>query len=137
MVNFPGRNDRRRRVLKEELLAASSSRVTLGVNADAESADGAPRYSDAAGVENHPQITDFVPRRYGTIAILTLGGAATTSVSAAIHYFVLPIAATRGMNIGRFRPERAGQSNIVAGRGRVVSCQHFLRDCVFDSPAPN
>ena len=30
----------------------------------------APRYSDAAGVENHPQITDFVPRRYRTIALL-------------------------------------------------------------------
>ena len=41
---------------------------------DDEPADNAPRYSDAAGVENHPQVTDFVPRRYRTIAVLVLAG---------------------------------------------------------------
>ena len=56
MVNFPGRSDRRRRVLKEEVRTASGPRVTL----QADVADDAPRYSDAAGVENHPQVTDFV-----------------------------------------------------------------------------
>jgi hypothetical protein len=60
--------------------------------------DDAPRYSDAAGVENHPQITDFVPRRYGTIALLVMFGAAVTAFSAAVHYFVLPIAASHGIN---------------------------------------
>lgn len=94
MVNFPGRSDRRRRVLKEEVRSASGSRAT--VRADV--AQDAPRYSDAAGVENHPQVTDFVPRRYSTIALLGLFGAAATAVTAALHYFVLPIATARGMN---------------------------------------
>jgi hypothetical protein len=94
MVNFPGRNDRRRRVLKEEVRSASGSRVTLRVDV----AEDAPRYSDAAGVENHPQVTDFVPRRYSTIALLGLFGAAATAVTAVLHYFALPIAASRGMN---------------------------------------
>jgi hypothetical protein len=93
MVNFPGRSDRRRRVLTEEVRSASSSRAAHR----ADVADDAPRYSDAAGVENHPQVTDFVPRRYSTIALLGLLGAAATAVTAALHYFALPIAASRGM----------------------------------------
>lgn len=97
MVNFPGRNDRRRRVLKEEVLSASSSRAALRAESDSDSANQVSRYSEAAGVENHPQITDFVPRRYGTIALLVLVGAAVTALTAAIHYFVLPIAVSRGM----------------------------------------
>jgi hypothetical protein len=47
----------------------------------------APRYSDAAGVENHPQVTDFVPRRYRTIALLVLCGAASASLLGLLHYF--------------------------------------------------
>jgi hypothetical protein len=93
MVNFPGRNDRRRRVLTEEVRSASISRTAHR----ADVSDDAPRYSDAAGVENHPQVTDFVPRRYSTIALLGLFGAAATAVTAALHYFVLPIAASHGM----------------------------------------
>src|SRR5262245_16469942 len=94
MVNFPGRNDRRRRVLKEEVRSATGSRAA--VRADV--ADDAPRYSDAAGVEHRPQVTDFVPRRYSTIALLGLLGVAATGVTAALHYFALPIAVSRAMN---------------------------------------
>jgi hypothetical protein len=94
MVNFPGRNDRRRRVLKEEVRTAAGSRSTLRANV----AEDAPRYSDAAGVENHPQVTDFVPRRYSTIALLGLFGVAATAVTSAVHYFALPIAAARSLN---------------------------------------
>src|SRR6478736_5329474 len=94
MVNFPGRSDRRRRVLKEEVRSTSGSRAMLR----ADVADNAPRYTDAAGVENHPQVTDFVPRRYSTIALLGLFGVAATGITAALHYFALPIAISRGMN---------------------------------------
>src|SRR3954453_4160622 len=97
MVNFPGRHDRRRRVLKEEVLSPSGAR-TARRSADTTQADEAPRYSDAAGVENHPQVTDFVPRRYSTIALVGLFGGGATAVTAALHYFVLPIAASRSMN---------------------------------------
>ena len=94
MVNFPGRNDRRRRVLKEEARSTSGSRTT--VHADV--LEDAPRYSDAAGVENHPQVTDFIPRRYSTIALMGLFGASTVTVASALHYFAVPFAASRGMN---------------------------------------
>jgi hypothetical protein len=97
MVNFPGRNDRRRRVLKEEVLSATSSRTTSRSAKDSET-NQTSRYSDAASVENHPQVTDFVPRRYGTVALLVLVGSGLTALAAAIHYFVLPMAAARGMS---------------------------------------
>ena len=79
MVNFPGRNGRRRRVLNEEVLSASSSHAALRAVDRDDASREAPRYSDAAGVENHPQITDFVPRRYRTIALLVLVGVVTTA----------------------------------------------------------
>lgn len=87
MVNFPGR-DRRRRVLKDEVLAASANHA-ISNDVDDDETD-APRYSEAAGVEHHPQITDFVPRRYHTIAILVVAGAAVTATLAAFELFVLP-----------------------------------------------
>ena len=86
MVNFPGRNGRRRRVLNEEVLSASTSHVALRAIRDDE-VRSAPRYSDAAGVENHPQITDFVPRQYRTIALLVLVGAASAGALGAVNYF--------------------------------------------------
>jgi hypothetical protein len=57
----------------------------------------APRYSDAAGVENHPQITDFVPRRFSTIAMLVMLGACATATLAALNYFVAPLAQANGI----------------------------------------
>src|SRR3954452_10147864 len=101
MVNFPGRHDRRRRVLKDDLLSGSAARTAHRV-APASDAEDAPRYSDAAGVENHPQVTDFVPRRYGTIAMLIFFGAVLTAASAAAHYFMLPILASQGMDTAVF-----------------------------------
>ena len=96
MVNFPGRNGRRRRVLNEEVLAASSSHAALRAVPKIDSTRAVPRYSDAAGVENHAQITDFVPRRYRSIALLTLGGCLTTALVALLHYFAAPIATATG-----------------------------------------
>ncbi len=114
MVNFPGRNDRRRRVLTEEVRSASGARATLRTDA----ADDAPRYSDAAGVENHPQVTDFVPRRYSTIALLALFGAAATAVTASLQYFVLPIATSHGMNSAAF--DLTARGNLTSWLAAVV-----------------
>ena len=86
MVNFPGRNGRRRRVLNEEVLTASGSRASLRAAAEESPGHQPLRYSEAAGVENHPQITDFVPRRYRTIALLAVTGVASTAALAALHY---------------------------------------------------
>src|SRR5262245_28462305 len=98
MFSLPGRNGRRRRVLNDEVLSASSSHVALRAMADnRDSSQNAPRYSDAAGVETHPQVTDFIPRRYRTIALLVLAGVLTTAALAALHYFAVPIATACGL----------------------------------------
>jgi hypothetical protein len=96
MVNFPGRNGRRRRVLNEEVLSASSSHTSRQSSSN-DSASGAPRYSDAAGVENHPQVTDFIPRRYRTIVLMLVAGVVTTISLGALHYFGDAIAAAAGL----------------------------------------
>jgi hypothetical protein len=96
MVNFPGRNGRRRRVLNEEVLSASSSHAVLRAIPKEDSGRTVPRYSEAAGVENHAQITDFVPRRYRSIALLTAAGIFTTGSLALLHYFAASIAAAVG-----------------------------------------
>ncbi len=119
MVNFPGRNDRRRRVLKEEVLSASTSRATRRADDLTDATDDAPRYSDAAGVENHPQVTDFVPRRYSTIALLGLFGVALSALTAALHYFVLPMAVSRGMNSAA-GIDLAARGNLTAWLSAVV-----------------
>jgi hypothetical protein len=97
MVNFPGR-DRRRRVLKDEVLSASSNHSALRATADADAVGDAMRYSDAASVENHPQITDFVPRRYRTIAMLVMVGTGLTTTLAALHFFAPRIAISTGLH---------------------------------------
>ena len=97
MVNFPGRNDRRRRVLKEEVLSASNIHAAQRATAGAVASADSPRYSDAAGVENQAQVTDFIPRHYGTIAVLVLVGAATVAALAALDHFAATIADATGV----------------------------------------
>lgn len=96
MVNFPGRTGRRRRVLNEEVLSASSGRGTRAVSTDHDPVQ-TRRYSDAAGVENHPQVTDFVPRKYRSIGMLVAMGVVTCGALGAAHYFAPSIAAAAGM----------------------------------------
>jgi len=97
MVNFPGRNGRRRRVLNEEVLSASSSHTALRAMPKKDDTRAVPRYSEAAGVENHAQITDFIPRRYRSVALLIAVGGVTTAVLASLHYFATPIAGAFGV----------------------------------------
>jgi hypothetical protein len=98
MANFLGRNNRRRRVLNEDALAASTSHVALRVRHDDENpADGAPRYSDAAGVEHHPQVTDFLPRRYRTIVMAAVAGVVVTATVVALDWFSVPWAVRLGL----------------------------------------
>jgi hypothetical protein len=96
MVNFPGRNGRRRRVLNDEVLSASSSHAVLRAVPKGVSGRAVPRYSEAAGVENHAQITDFIPRRFRSIALLTAAGILTTALLGSLHYFAATIAGVFG-----------------------------------------
>lgn len=97
MANFPGRTGRRRRVLNEEVLSASSSHVALrAVSAPRSNDPHAPRYGEAASVENHPQITDFVPRRFSTFAMVAALALLSTIALEAIHLYCGRVAAVLG-----------------------------------------
>jgi hypothetical protein len=119
MVNFPGRNDRRRRVLKEEVLSTSTARGTVRAVSDDTASGSSQRYSDAAGVENHPQITDFVPRRYRTIVLLVFLGSTTVALQAALNYFAAPIAAVAGIH-STSHFELAASGNLASWTAAVV-----------------
>ncbi|MBN1854212.1 MAG: hypothetical protein JW829_15900 [Pirellulales bacterium] len=66
-----GTRDRRRRILSEEVRGASVDTQQPTIAPPAEGS----RYTDAASIENHPQITDFIPRRFRSYVILIgIGG---------------------------------------------------------------
>jgi len=103
MSRFLGRDSRRRRVLNEEALSASTAHLALRAAITDETTEDAPRYSEAAGVEHHPQVTDFVPRRFRTIGMLAAAGVASTALVETLHWFVTPLAATYGAeNVAAF-----------------------------------
>jgi len=67
------RDSRRRRVLQDDGRRASNYAPTPVT-------EGA-RYTDAANVENHPQVTQFIPRRYRSYVLaLTLAAAAIAAI---------------------------------------------------------
>jgi len=67
------RAGRRRRVLNEEVRAAGSISTTIP-QPDEPSPNDTPRYGEQANVEHHPQVTDFVPRRFGMVVLVVLSG---------------------------------------------------------------
>jgi hypothetical protein len=76
------RGGRRRRVLHEEARTAAGLHATTRMSMN----DGAqaPRYGELAGVEHHPQVTDFVPRRKRAVLLTLAGGAAIAAASEAL-----------------------------------------------------
>jgi len=83
-------------VLNEEALSASSAHLALRAVTPEEPAIGRPRYSEAAGLEHHPLVTDFLPRRYRTIGALVIVAVAATAAVEALHRFVVPLAGIYG-----------------------------------------
>lgn len=83
-------------MLNEEALSASTAHLALRASTPDEPVDEAPRYSDAAGVEHHPQVTDFLPRRFRSIAMLATAGVATTAIVEALHWCARPLAEKYG-----------------------------------------
>lgn len=92
MTVLPGRNGRRRRVLNEEVLTASATHVAMRAYHDEEALPERPRYSEAAGVEHHPQITDYIPRRFRSIALLSSCGLIAIGATVALHALASPFA---------------------------------------------
>jgi hypothetical protein len=77
------RDNRRRRVLNEEVRSASAS--SLGSSAAAPAAD-TPRYGEQASIEHHPQITDFIPRRKrAVLTTLALGAGVAAGAQLFAH----------------------------------------------------
>jgi hypothetical protein len=77
MAHNTARIGRRRRVLNEEALAASALGIAARSREDSTRMPGdTPRYGAGANIENHPQVTDFVPRRYRVIALVMMAGVA-------------------------------------------------------------
>ncbi len=98
MASFPGRTGRRRRVLNEELISASSTHMALRADDRPTADENTHRYCEAAGVEHHPQVTDFVPRRYRSLALLTAGGLASVAVLGALDHWAGAVAEALGRN---------------------------------------
>jgi hypothetical protein len=73
MARSNGRWGRLRRVLNEDL--SSSTPVYTGIDVDRTPGD-TPRYGAGANIENHPQVTDYIPRRYRITTLILGGGAA-------------------------------------------------------------
>jgi hypothetical protein len=74
------RAGRRRRVLNEEVRAAANIAGQSPL-ANHEPCTDAPRYGEQANIENHPQVTDFVPRRYRTILLVVFVGTICAAVA--------------------------------------------------------
>jgi hypothetical protein len=79
---------RRRRVLNDEVLSAAGASGAARAAFDPD----APRYGEQANIENHPQVTDFVPRRKLAVFTTVLAGIGTAAATAAIAHYSETIA---------------------------------------------
>ena len=70
--------------------------MALRVHAEPDTDAHAPRYCEAAGVEHHPQVTDFVPRRYRSLALLTVAGLGNVAGLGVLDHWAGTIAAALG-----------------------------------------
>lgn len=73
MARSNGRWGRLRRVLNEDL---SNSSAVYGTGDLDRTPGDTPRYGAGANIENHPQVTDYVPRRYRMMGSILAGGIA-------------------------------------------------------------
>ena len=107
MASSMARGGRRRRVLNEE--ARSASGASLAAFSGAPTDADAPRYSEQAGVEHHPQVTDFVPRRKRAMLITLLAGGLAAAAAQALTVFAEPIAtALPGVTADQLATQIAG-----------------------------
>ena len=70
-------------MLNDEVLNASGASGAARAAYDPD----APRYGEQANIENHPQVTDFVPRRKLALLTTLLAGVGTAAATAAIAHY--------------------------------------------------
>ena len=110
--------DRRRRVLNEEVMGAAD---LLSVTEEAP-VEGS-RYTDAAGVENHPQVTDFIPRRVRTYVGLMLAGLGSIALLAVLHNQSAVIAsALHSQSISAFDLQSPGNLGSLLSGAMLAVC---------------
>ncbi|MCC6492166.1 MAG: hypothetical protein IT424_04005 [Pirellulales bacterium] len=91
MASTMARGGRRRRILNEELLSGANLAVARPVGPSAD--EPAPRYGEQAGIEHHPQVSDFVPRRTRTVLLMLAAGIAAAAACQSLVRYAEPIAA--------------------------------------------
>ncbi|MCE9555697.1 MAG: hypothetical protein K8T91_20295, partial [Planctomycetes bacterium] len=64
-------DDRRRRVLTEEVVSGAAVRSATSPRSTTPGEASVGTYADAARLENHRRVSDFVPRRLAVVALLT------------------------------------------------------------------
>ncbi len=84
---------RRRRVLNEEVLSASNIAIHTGGGASDFEPGDTPRYGAGANIENHPQVTSFVPRRFRTLCGLAAVGVAVAAGAETVAFFAESLSA--------------------------------------------
>ena len=100
------RDGRRRRVLNDE--ARSAHLTTHSASGATDDADS-PRYGELAGIEHHPQITDYIPRRKRAVLITLTAGLAMAAAAQSLTHFAVPIAdAVAGLSAADVSERLAG-----------------------------
>lgn len=87
MSNSLSRGGRRRRVLNEEMVAASGTHAANASASTAQASVSAATYGEAAASENHARVSDFAPRRSGTLWFAGILGMVGVGTLAALDYF--------------------------------------------------
>jgi len=88
MARNAARWGRLRRVLNDDPSHGCSHLAAM----DADIVPGdTPRYGAGANIENHPQVTDFVPRRFRAVAMVLIAGLTIGAVAEVTAYFAEPL----------------------------------------------
>lgn len=96
-------DDRRRRVLTEEVIGAPPGAVEPQTLRPAGSGGHSTRYGDAALMQRQPRLIDFIPRSYGMVALaLACGLAIVAGLEALYSYMPLWAHATTDGRIAAF-----------------------------------
>jgi len=83
-----GRDGRRRRVLNEEMVAASATQAAVRISKDlTTNKTPRPTYGEAASSSNHVRVSDFVPRRASTLWFAWILGLLAVSGLVALDYY--------------------------------------------------
>lgn len=95
MARNNGRWGRLRRVLNEDL---STSTVIYGATDTERTPGDTPRYGAGANIENHPQVTDYVPRRFRVMGLIIAGGAALGLLAETVAHHAASLSGLLGVS---------------------------------------